>query len=127
MNIQTKFDIGQIIWTVHRETRIEASLCPFCYEGHLNIMGKDNSIINIDCPKCKGEIIRKENSFYIPVEMQIDMIETLSMKGAGEIRYHTLVRSLYSVSTITEGNALLTKDEAQVKCDELNKMVQEVK
>lgn len=55
MNIETRFDLGQVVWRVGRQKRVAHDTCPACEgEGRLEIERRDGSTQRSACENCKG-------------------------------------------------------------------------
>ena len=62
MKFETKFELGDEVWTIEKRHRIEVSSCPSC-EGHGWIKTKDKEIWN--CPNCRGERTKLEHRPFV--------------------------------------------------------------
>jgi hypothetical protein len=117
-----KFNLSQKVWII-TDVPVKrlpeghpmkiSTVCSGC-EGKTSITLKDGSVFV--CPKCKGEGKFYEDMYvYFPV---IFFIDNIVISNDGSIRY----KKTYSdISSVPEDELYVTKEEAQLKCDEINK------
>jgi hypothetical protein len=85
MNLKTKFDLGQVVYNIHRDSIKEWIPCPAC-ESTGKVILKDNQ--ERHCPECYGRLgktIYKEQAWQVAGQLQIGQIrtETTSLKKTG--------------------------------------------
>ena len=125
MNITTKFNLGDYLYTISKGTKTITSTCKTCNgSGHIQV-GEDD----FSCPKCYGskvEYVVKLNKWRIYPE-NCGVIGKVDIERYAE-KYDKDDRTVYMLDSTGVGSGtlwyedtcFLTRDEAQVECDRHN-------
>ncbi len=132
MIINTKYDIGQRIWTIRKERRFEQNRCKFCGgSGIVNAVSNNNtgSSKPVRCPECNGQgfFSSKESTLVYSVGScsEIGAVEYREIhfprgKRTVEIRYMLKFSGIGSGTLWPEDELFPTVQEAQEYCDRMN-------
>jgi len=117
LEISVKFQKEDVVYTT-KQTKIE-KMCPIC-EGKKTIKYNDK---DMKCPECMGigkftsnkqiSIVCNEPFIISTTKISINSNEDISVKYKGCCGFSHLNRA--------DSNLFLTKEEAQTRCNELNK------
>lgn len=114
LEVPVKHQSGDTVYTTKKTRKV----CHIC-EGQKTIIynGKD-----MRCPECMGSgKSLKSKSIHVVIEQPFDIIATrITIKNDGEITVKYRGACGFQQLTRTEDNLFTTKEEAQLKCDELN-------
>jgi hypothetical protein len=117
LEIPIKFEKGDTIYTT-KQVKLE-NVCPIC-EGKGTIKYNDK---DMKCPECmgKGKFISNKVTNIVCDEPYV--ITSLKISVRGDNSISVKYRGNCGLSTLNrpEENLFLTKEEAQIRCDELNK------
>lgn len=142
MKIETRFNLGDIVYRIHKEFLYE--VCPLC-NGEKTIEAElGQKSFKITCPECKGygKVTTTENPIWTVKEVVYTGIGSLAPQVEAEyyvkeiiVREEGIFLKLdltnqdkrlnrYGIErlrvTIRETEAFLSKEEAQECCDRLN-------
>lgn len=108
MNIKTKFNVGDKIWTIYETEPIEK--CPLCNGAEMVKIKNKNYI----CPECKG-------NGYI-TKKYFEWVVFVYAKEIIKIIINHDKKLIYSVghNEYDAKDCFLTKAEAQTECDRRN-------
>jgi hypothetical protein len=128
MNIQTKFDFGQEVYSIRNGTQCTKSVCDECNGSGL-IKPKNNVY---SCPKCRGcktiEHWSERKWFVVKDTLTIACVsfkiyEKENMLNKNEFYYMCLETGVGSGTLHNESDLFTTLEEAQEICDIRNKSV----
>lgn len=113
INIQTKFNIGQEVYIIQKARSKEP--CAACNgEGHIII---DGNRFSYDMCRTDGKVSKIK---YETRKKVIDDVRVLNTLKTNIVRYGFKNGAVY-----TEKNVFATQEEAETRCNELNKEVRD--
>lgn len=117
LELQVKFSKEDIIYTT-KQTKVK-SICNIC-DGSGTIVYNNK---NMRCPECagKGEFISNKRAHVVCEEPFIIAITRININSNGSTSVRYKGRCGLSTLNRAEGNLFSTKEEAQKRCDELNR------
>jgi RecJ-like exonuclease len=117
LEIPIKFEKGDTIYTI-KQVKLE-KICPIC-EGKGTIKYNDK---DMKCPECmgRGKFISNKVTNIVCDEPYVITSFKISVTGDNNIVVKYKGNCGFSTLNRAEENLFLTKEEAQVRCDELNK------
>lgn len=121
MKIDTKFDIGQLIYGVHKEWVYPKLVCPACEDGLAEIRGK-----RYRCPNCYGKGFVAGKSVFRLVAFEIGRVVSIHLHGGefGLDVVYTVYHSMYHENRdIVQEECFSTHEEAIAAAAEGNGMV----
>lgn len=121
MKIETKFNVGDIVYVCKNNSTYEEEPCKIC-EGTGNVTLKGKSFC---CPECKGNkfTYTKKVTRFIPEKGTIRKVIVFVSNNNDNIRIHTRYETKSSRhGSIAECRNIIfaTKEEAEYRCKELN-------
>lgn len=113
INIETKFNIGQEVYIIQKARSKEP--CAACNgEGHIII---DGNRFSYDTCRTDGKVSKIK---YETRKKVIDDVRVLNTLKTNIVRYGFKNGAVY-----TERNVFATQEEAETRCNELNKEVRD--
>ncbi len=123
MKIETKFNVGDVVYVCKNNSTYEEEQCKIC-EGTGVVILKGESFC---CPQCKGNKLTrtKKVARFIPVKRTIRkvIVSVSENNGNSQIytRYETKTHGNRDRSVAEYKNIMfVTKEEAEYRCKELN-------
>ena len=121
MKIETKFNVGDVVYVCKNNSTYEEEQCKIC-EGTGNVTLKGKSFC---CPECKGNKFThtKRVKRFIPEIRTIRKVIVSVSNNNGNIQTHTRYETKSNRhGSIAEYRNIMfaTKEEAEYRCKELN-------
>lgn len=121
MKIETKFNVGDVVYVCKNNSTYEEEQCKIC-EGTGNVTLKGKSFC---CPECKGNkfTYTKRVTRFIPEIRTIRKVIVSVSNNNGNIQIHTRYETKSNRhGSIAEYRNIMfaTKEEAEYRCKELN-------
>ncbi|MBD5535133.1 MAG: hypothetical protein HDQ99_05675 [Lachnospiraceae bacterium] len=121
MKIETKFNVGDVVYICKNNSTYETEQCKIC-EGTGNVTLKDKSFC---CPECKGNKFThtKKVARFIPEKRTIRKVVVSISNNNGNTQTHTRYETKSNRhGSIAEYRNIMfaTKEEAEYRCKELN-------
>ena len=122
MEIETKFNIGDRVWVIDQCRRMIETKCPICNgDSYVNINGTNFKCPSGDC--YKGYVHHWEDKkwrIYLDSIVGNIKVEVLS-NSIAKVEYMIEATGIGTGNVWKENLLFATKEEAQARCDELNK------
>lgn len=134
MQFNSKYDIGQEVFAVHRQTVSRPAIkCPACDDGTVLLKGE-----RFECPSCNGkkEVQAREYGWIITLRGVVGLIkiehsfdrgydhdadeEIESSDPSTEVQYMLRESGIGSGTVYTERRLFPSRDAAQTWCDQHN-------
>ncbi len=121
MQIETKFNVGDIVYVCKNHSIFEEEQCKICDgEGSITLKGK-----SFCCPECHGNkfTYTKQVKGFIPEKRTIRKVITSVSENNGNIQIHIRYETKSNRhGSIAEYKNIMfaTKEEAEYRCKELN-------
>ena len=121
MKIETKFNVGDVVYVCKNNSTYEEERCKIC-EGTGNVTLKGKPFC---CPECKGNkfTYTKKVTKFIPEKRTIRKVVVSVSNNNGNIQTHTRYETKSNRhGSIAEYRNIMfaTKEEAEYRCKELN-------